>query len=147
MAVDMYWRGTWLIGATEGYHQFNWHGMSRCEETMEAAGMLCHPEPPSSAEWNALPDFIEDWEQLGLPYGGVAYFEAKQRLTLAHRGECAGIPAYKFHSNDGWVVTPAEIRAALRAVQTNPPDDPPKFWPVWLDYLREAESHGGIEVH
>lgn len=58
-----------------------------------------------------------------------------------------GIPFYKLGSNDGWLVTPEEIRAALAAC----PDAAGKYpeiewWKPWVEYLAYAAEHGGFRV-
>jgi hypothetical protein len=87
---------------------------------------------------------------------------------------CDGIPSYKMSSNDRWVVTPREIRAALRRAAEYPsaewptpedvsevlalglaglefdvPDEPETqlrldVWREWLAFLASAANRGGF---
>ncbi|GHO60047.1 hypothetical protein KSB_85220 [Ktedonobacter robiniae] len=75
---------------------------------------------------------------------------AEARITDVQAEIPTGIPAYKFGSNDGWLVTPDELSAALAAYDACIADgvEPPAFtwWGDWINYLRRAASHGGFRV-
>lgn len=66
-----------------------------------------------------------------------------------------GIPSYKLCSNDQWLVTPNEIRAALAAYELNGPADDERFedeyereeWDEWLHFMKVSAEHGGFRVH
>jgi len=61
-----------------------------------------------------------------------------------------------YGTNDGWIITPAEIRAALNACERHPDRDTVYTtmnglwdggrWQAWIDYLTRAAEHHGIEV-
>ena len=60
------------------------------------------------------------------------------------------IPRHKLWTNDGWLITPAELDAALSRAPTTALDRrqrPIPWWRQWLDYLDGARGHGGIRVH
>lgn len=144
MGYDMYIRDRQPNASDDDcYFRLNVWGMGAARELMDDAGMLCWP-PHDSSEWDQLPPY-DDGDPDG--EGGPEYCAAADKLLAAHNGECPGIPGHKFCSNDGWIVTPPEIRAALAAERKNPPADPPEWWSEWIDYLRRAEQRGGFEVH
>lgn len=124
------------------YFRLNVWGMQTAREKMQEIGMLCDPPGPSSTDWDGVPEYDENVDD-----GGPAYRQAHDAIVSAHRGECPGIPYHKLCSNDGWIVTPAEIRPALERAALNVPSDPPEWWSDWLDWLQEAEQHGGFEVN
>lgn len=144
MGYDMYLRDRQPNDHRDDfYFHLNVWGMSDARRLMDAAGMLCWPQYDSS-QWNTLPPYDEsdpDGE------GGPGYRLARDTLLAAHNGECPGIPGHKLCSNDGWIVTPPEIRAALASLRTYPVAAPPEWWPDWIEYLRRAEVRGGFEVH
>jgi hypothetical protein len=64
-----------------------------------------------------------------------------------------GLPGYKLSSNDGWLLTPREIDAALAKVSESPRTWPadfdgrfPAYWGEFLTFLRNAREHGGAVV-
>lgn len=71
-----------------------------------------------------------------------------------------GIYVDKFSSNDGWVVTPVEIRAALETYRKCPGETVARGlgraglseyrvqrWYEWIDFLEYAGEHGGFTVY
>ncbi|GAA4595797.1 hypothetical protein BJY16_001797 [Actinoplanes octamycinicus] len=84
--------------------------------------------------------------------------EQAEALLRSHPGDTAGIPLYKFGSNDGWIVTPAECMDALAAwyrasdeqrerALANAGIDDIEYWNAWLDYLHRACFCEGFAVH
>lgn len=131
------------LGRAERYYfRLNIWGMERCRQLMSEAGMLCTPERPTSEDWQSIPDYDEDDSD-----GGAAYREANDKLCREHRGECPGIPIHKFGSNDGWWVTPAEIRAALANAEGYAAPVEVEWWGDWIEYLKGAIDHDGFRVH
>lgn len=128
------------------YFRLNIWGMSDTVDVMVAHGMLCQPEKPSHAEWDALPPYDNDHPDAN---GGPEHQAAHDVLARAHRGECPGIPIHKFCSNDGWIVTPAEIRAALAQADrvSEPAIAIPEWWEDWLNWMKLAADHDGFEVY
>jgi hypothetical protein len=65
-----------------------------------------------------------------------------------------GIPRHKFSSNDGWLVTPAQIAAALDIYRSRTAEEvaavmEPKdrdIWGKWIDFLDYAKDRGGFRV-
>ncbi len=83
----------------------------------------------------------------------AAFLRARHRFLREHLAERPGIPLHKLCSNDGWVVTPADLRDALRVapeVASYEAEDgirkPLDRWIAWLEFLRGGGTHGGIEV-
>lgn len=81
-------------------------------------------------------------------------YEAACRAVAAwHAEPPTGIPDHKIGgTNDGWIVTPAEIRAALAALAAQPEEakagtfaEHPR-WDEWVDHLTRAAAHGGFRV-
>jgi hypothetical protein len=59
------------------------------------------------------------------------------------------IPVHKLWTNDGWLVGPEEITAALDHapnVALDRRQRPIPWWDQWLDYLDAARGHGGFRV-
>lgn len=60
---------------------------------------------------------------------------------------------HKLCSNDGWLVTPAEIEAALSMLPIVdgkygfPQQDEAPWFGSWINYLARAKSMGGFRVH
>lgn len=104
-------------------------------------------------------------EDFGLPPGvwipkehgdpRLSAFEAAERAYLEQETE-GRIPAFKFSSNDGWWVTPAEIQRSLAVVDALTEaqrDELARDWPTQIErfwqfvaWLREAVALGGFEV-
>ena len=60
------------------------------------------------------------------------------------------IPRHKLWTNDGWLITPEELDAALPHAPTSALDRrqrPIPWWRQWLEYLDGARGHGGFRVH
>lgn len=129
---------TGLNSAERTYYRLNVWGMSRARELMNERGMLCTPGEIAYDEW---PEYVEE----GTPER--ARYEAERDVLLAaHRGECPGIPVHKLCSNDGWLVLPGEITAALAANDKHAPPADVEWWPEWIDWLRDAIDRDGFEV-
>lgn len=83
-----------------------------------------------------------------------------QAFLRSHPGDTPGIPSFKFHSNDGWVVTPGECMDAVAAWHRTPEEEREQklkdarietdnhraYWAEWIDYLTLSASRGGMEV-
>ncbi|MGW4650892.1 hypothetical protein [Kitasatospora sp. NPDC004289] len=131
--------------------------MSHVRPAMNEAGMLMAVEPPTfphPADFGiTLEDEVRQYRAgLGAPRSEA--FLALDRATRAvqdHTVESpTGIASYKIGgTNDGWLVSPAEIRAAL-AVHDGLDDDTRErlFGGLesWIDYLRLAAGRGGFRV-
>lgn len=135
----------------DGCFRFSIYDMPTCREVMASTGM---------GEWVELPldpkpsDFGLTLSQTG--WGGTdqakaAYDQAWDELSEKARADfgAVGIPLHKLSPNDGWVVTPAEIAAALEqapASATGEDGEALVSWPEWIDFLRGACRHDGFEV-
>lgn len=120
---------------TRGYFELNVWGMRRAREAMNRRGMLCVADPIE--DWPQRPATVStaayDWvchpeDRTGEPPNAADLEQAERHLRevteyrRAHSGECPGIPVHKLGTNDGWIVTPVEIRAALGALARCRPD-------------------------
>lgn len=166
---------------TRDYFQLNNRGMAAACHAMRAFGMLDeetmhepfphapaygrsqHVCPPFSPRriWKVLfrrtvSGVTEGMREYGKgdpcpPEPRAPLRAAEARITDAQAETPTGIPAYKFGSNDGWLVTPDELTAALAAYDACIADgvEPPSFtwWGDWIDYLRRAARHGGFRVY
>jgi hypothetical protein len=132
----------------QSYFRLNMWGMGVAREAMFRAEMLNvgvdHPPWP---KYDPARDEDHEGEL-------TAEYEAKAAVvTDSQPGIDAGnpgIPVYKFGSNDGWLVTPAEIETALTLM---PSDYRPEYegewigwWTDWVEFLRHCQGHGGFRV-
>jgi hypothetical protein len=79
----------------------------------------------------------------------AAYLEALERHQRANY-HAQVIPVHKLRTNDGWLLTPEELTAALPHAPATALDRrqrPIPWWTQWLDYLDSARGHGGVRVH
>lgn len=146
-------------GAGDPDYRFNASSMGPAKAAMDRLGMLSHDH---EAPWPRLEDFglttAEVYAAQGpgapeRPETVRAYLAAQAAAFEWQAEQPTGIPEYKIgHGNDGWLVTPAEIRAALTALEGQPESakagtmaEEPR-WDEWIDYLRRAEAHGGFRV-
>lgn len=132
----------------EGYFRLNIWGMGLCRELMSNAGMLDveaeRGRYPRAADFGA--DDGVDPED-AVPGSPEAACEAA-RLEWRSASTGGLIPAYKLGSNDGWLVTPTEIRNSLDALERHGPvAGAPTWWPDWVSYLRKMVERGGFEVY
>lgn len=142
----------WYRLKDPSYFRLNIGGMSRYAGAMLDLGMAHDSTSPVTGDdWGSLPE----WD--GEDEGETAYNEAVDKLTGQHgTSEDPTIPLHKFGSNDGWLVTPDEIKAALDAwehrantgvstetwslIQT-------EYWGEWITWLELAAEHDGFRVH
>jgi hypothetical protein len=133
VGYDMYIEGALEVGAKglsnddePGYFRLNIFGMSRYRDYMDELGML---------DWQTSAPDGEGYEDFALD-------------------EPTGIPGYKFCSNDGWLVTPAEIRVALALAESSGKaaklrkqlGEDADYWAAWIKYLQRAEQAEGFRV-
>jgi len=115
-----------------------------------------HPTLPQPASYGASSEEYDDYRD-GTDRGEpvqpspalVAYLDARDE-HLAADYDAQVIPRHKLWTNDGWLVTPDELDAALPHAPTTALDRrqrPIPWWRQWLDYLDGARGHGGIRVH
>lgn len=78
-----------------------------------------------------------------------AYRDAVNQALATKVPGTTGIALCKFCSNDGWIVTPAEIEEALKEAKDTPSgnfDHGDKRWRQWLDFLKGAIYADGVVV-
>lgn len=158
-----------LSSAEKSSFRLTGSAMQVCCELMKQRGMLDEDLRPGawpdaaafdvSDEMREELDEVEDEELEELLQGTPklrAYHQAVERYFAAGRSPPTGIPAHELSSNDGWLVTPDECRAALGAhaafVSANGDvasihlGQEVTWWPRWLAFLEGAASHGGFRV-
>ena len=134
-----------------GYFRLNIWGMSAFCGYMDIVGMLDwgSPEP-------RFPDYGDGpWPEESTPSYEERQ-EASRLVTDWSAAEPVGIPRWKFGSNDGWLVTPAEIRSALALMESSGASeelakvlaagDDADYWRAWIAYLQRAEKAEGFRV-
>lgn len=160
------WQAAWteMANARRSYFRLNIWGMGTCREVMDAFGMLTdEPQPhfPDLQDYGLTeyPEDPQDYEieeeraevEAELTEAQRRYLDAVKAVTDADSD--GGIPAYKFSSNDGWLVTPQQISAALATYQKA--DDADRqaltaelgWWPEWIAFLEHAKDRGGFRVY
>ena len=111
-----------------GYFRLNVWGMSDAREELHKIGIVregAFPDPPASHD---LAD-IDAWR------------------IASHGGDGPGIPVHKFCSNDGWVVTPLEVRSGVKYADEHFPGWPDTLSPHVAEFVEWMEaSDRGFEV-
>jgi len=134
----------------EGYFRLNIWGMSQYREAMFLIGMLdTSPEPDTG--WPKDPPGI-DWDEFYEDRNSYPEYREALEAFLSAKGSGTGIGAWKFTSNDGWIVTPEECVEALDsyagAMFPDPFDDDAanEYWHKWIKYLTDAIGRDGFRV-
>jgi hypothetical protein len=153
----------------KSYFRLNIWGMSYFVAAMEQLEMLywssdSEPWPDRTARTVELMDAVRNdlsfeatREEVKEAHAAIKYEAERLAAHPEPPKEYDGIPSHKFDSNNGWLVTPAEIHAAL-ATYNNIPSDmvdavleetkiDREIWDRWIAYLTGATEHGGFEVH
>jgi hypothetical protein len=126
-------------------------------------------EPNESELW----DIYYEWENGEFTDGDVVdrwkFVEYSHELEayLASSSDSAKnrIPTYKFGTNDGWIVTPVECRAAVERARSYTDDEVRaafsavhrnatverlnealSYWHKWIKFIEGAAEHEGFEV-
>jgi hypothetical protein len=135
----------WELDAAHGrLHVRNWD-MFNLRTAMTTRGMLAAGTPPPAPDPRAF-GLRRPVHRPEDDPATAGYWEAREDWLQA-RSPLPGISIWKLASNEGWLVTPAEIADALERAQTDAAaqaDWP--LWDVWLRFLRGAGSHGGFRV-
>ena len=140
------------------YFRFAYTALPRTLDAMKNFGMLVELPVPSYPELSTYGLAGVDLRP-GTKYdestaNRVAEFRTAYRAVKdASETVPTGIPRYKIDSNDGFLVTVAEITAALTtydahpgvAIAEMPVGDP--TWGTWIAFLRQAQAHGGLRTH
>ncbi|MFF3959178.1 hypothetical protein ACFYY1_39190 [Streptomyces sp. NPDC001890] len=162
-----------LQTAHTSYFRLNIRGMGAYRTVMHELGMLAteyqkpsFPELPDGVTWEdveAAEKKVNPEAADGLPIKAAAAIYAKELdAHLAwHPEHAPGIAVHKLGSNDGWLVTPQEIEAALAVYRTHSADEVKSqlaselgdesdcigYWIGWIAYLERAKTRGGFKVH
>jgi hypothetical protein len=133
--------------------------MSDAITVMEQTGMTRQvPTPPfpqpatygtSREAYDEYLDAVDRGDTVQSSPTLVAYLDARDQ-HLAANYDAEVIPRHKLWTNDGWLITPQELAAALPHAPTGALDRrqrPIPWWRQWLDYLDTGRGHGGIRVH
>lgn len=166
-----------LLEAENGsYFRLSVWGMSCYVDIMCRLGMVYGSESPNWPDYPTFGDerrdeqFVEATEYVegnttqldaSIPTdirdAAHAYVEHATRIRRDHPTGGNTIPIHKFGSNDGWIVTPEEIAAALAVYDAHPDrntilaegfdEDGLDYWNRWISYLRLAADHHGFAVH
>ncbi|WJV48928.1 hypothetical protein [Streptomyces flavofungini] len=142
----------------ENYFCFASTAMPRTLDAMTNFGMLVDlpiPTFPKLSEYQLKrADFLPRTEPDKDIAGRVAAYRAAYLAVKdASEPEPTGIPAYKLEHNDGYLVTVAEITAALTNYEANANVDIAEMpvgdltWPTWTAFLRRAKSLGGLRTY
>jgi hypothetical protein len=151
------WKQYWHADGAR-YHLSN-RQMGDAITVMEHTGMARRvPTPafPTPADYGASADEYDNWREASdrghptPPSAALAdYLEALDRHRRANYNAQV-IPVHKLWTNDGWLLTPDELAAALPHAPANATDRrqrPLPWWTQWLTYLDTARGHGGVRVH
>lgn len=159
-ANDAYMKAAddYFEAADPGYFRLNIFGMSKYVDAMFELGMVHNAATPD-VEW---PEYPEDSFDDDSPAMREYNFRRDEAMDVAAGHPAAEtIPSYKLGWNDGWLVKPDEIRAALRELDyslTAHRDGhghiseetlelmQEDYWKQWIDYLYRAIDHGGFRV-
>ncbi|MGW6238351.1 hypothetical protein [Streptomyces sp. NPDC055094] len=140
------------------YFRLAYTAMPRTLDAMTNFGMVAELPVPSFPKLSAYgltrADFLPgikpdcDVEKRVAEYR-TAYWAVKD----ASVPEPTGIPGYKLMYNDGFLVTVAEINAALTSYEAHPNVDMAEMpvgdptWRSWTAFLRRARTYGGFRTH
>jgi hypothetical protein len=166
-AAEKAWKEAWQAydNADRSYFRLNIWGMGRCRTAMDHLGMVTDEDAPNfpTPEDFGLSEYPED----PVDYDGDERAAMDAKLTDADRQFLAavkavtdfepepvrGIPIGKFGSNDGWLVTPRQIEAALKTWHGWPEhvradtEAELAWWPEWIAFLTYAQGRGGFRVY
>jgi hypothetical protein len=164
MAYDLY-----AEKAADGSREranFNATEMSRYGLAMHTLGM-CQaaehpdwPEAPRGATWDEVDAVTNPDDHPGVEPGPAAreYVRAGEAVRAWHPENPTGIACHKLGgTNDGWLVGPAEIAAALATYRTLPAKTVEEAlaregildrsrWDALIDFITLAQDLGGYRV-
>lgn len=147
------------------YFRLNIWGMARYCEVMQQLGMVVsdyelppfphEPEDVPHEEIDAYGDRGEAMDSPARPEV-VAYWKQLEAHLAWHPDPAFGIALHKFCSNDGWLVTPEEIAAALESYRVHSAEEVKvivggdaeelDYWAQWIAYLHRAQHRSGFRV-
>jgi hypothetical protein len=150
------WKQYWHADGAR-YHLSN-RQMADGSTAMLRAGMARQvptPPVPRPGDYDASPDEYSDWLDATdrgdplQPSPALQHYLAALEQHQQANYDAEVIPVHKLWTNDGWLLTPEEISAALPHAPTVALDRrqrPIPWWDQWLDYLDAARGHGGIRI-
>ncbi|MFB7742471.1 hypothetical protein [Streptomyces sp. NPDC056132] len=141
----------------DNYFRIAYTAMPRTLDTMLNFGMLVELPLPEAPPLEAYGLRVEQMQpgyraDTATAQRVAEYRAARNALLKAAPSHPAGISAYKLRHNDGFVVTPAEINAALSAYEAHPHATVSELpvgnqtWPHWVTFLRRAAERGGFRT-
>jgi hypothetical protein len=151
------WKQYWLADGAR-YHLSN-RQMADGSTAMLGCGMARQvpiPPAPRPSDYGTSPEEYGDWldaNDRGDPHQPSPALQEYLAALDRHQRDnydAQVIPVHKLWTNDGWLLTPDEITAALPNAPTAALDRrqrPIPWWDQWLAYLDGAQGHGGIRVH
>ncbi|GAB3174095.1 hypothetical protein FHX75_14320 [Micromonospora palomenae] len=122
--------------------------MAFCRDGMHRAGMTYQATSQPFPAWPF--DGIDDWRS-AFQSRRDAYNKAERAASAQTVAGMVGIPEFKLMSNGRWLIGAREIEQALSCYQASSPSlraelEGDDLWVAWLDWLRQAISHGGFAV-
>ncbi|WP_425838381.1 hypothetical protein [Streptomyces fractus] len=154
-----------LREADSSYFRLNIWGMSHYCEVMEQLGMVVSdyelppfPHEPDGVTREEIDAFGDRGHGPDAPARPevVAYWKQLEAHLSWHLDPAFGIALHKFCSNDGWLVTPEEIAAALESYRVHSAEEVKvivggdteelDYWLQWISYLQRAQQRGGFRV-
>ncbi|TWJ26665.1 hypothetical protein [Micromonospora sagamiensis] len=128
--------------------RLNIAGMAVCRDGMRRTGMTYQATPQPFPAWPF--DGIEDWHSADQSRRDE-YNEAERAASAQTIAGRTGIPEFKLMSNGPWLVGAREVDEALSYYQASSLRlrvdlERDELWLAWLDWLRQAVSHGGFTV-
>jgi hypothetical protein len=150
-----------MYAEERSYFRLNIWGMGTARDMMHRFGMLDvetnHPEWPDRKAFGVTD---EQWDEYDSDLIDEATPQALRNFHAAHEAvvghapkEPTGICVFKLGSNDGWLVTPPEIEAALKTyyalddvVRMNNRLYEITWWSKWIAYLEYCQTRGGFRV-
>ncbi|MFE0099823.1 hypothetical protein [Streptomyces sp. NPDC059009] len=133
--------------------------MSAAHRALHELGMTSHsatlPDWPEPEDFGITDEDMERYiadPPASMPRPVRAFNDALAKVAEAEADHPDGIPCYKLSSNQGWLVTPREIAAALGWWAAADPGLRQKvtgaleWWPCLVGFLRRARDLGGFRV-
>ncbi|MQY11478.1 hypothetical protein SRB5_15970 [Streptomyces sp. RB5] len=147
-------------GTGNTFYFTHWATLALTVETMARFGMVTELPCPSVPEMSSYGLTVQDLE---FPSRTLPDPEIVRRLTefqsayqtVLDTAEATpdGIPSYKLVNEVGFLVTTAEISAALASYEGHPdannaerPGSDPT-WRIWVAFLRHARTQGGFRAY
>lgn len=146
-----------MMDADVAYFRLNIWGMGVARKELTEVGFFVDGRQPPAP---AMPDGMT-WDDCSCSHDDEPFsatcplrglHEALVEWTMASLGlDVPGIPAWKFSSNDGWIVTPTEIRTAVAHLDETRPswrsEIDSEYVQRFVDWIIGAADHGGFTVY